>query len=531
MSRKNLIKKAYAAFAALVFLLNATVFPQSDDIRFPTKRKETPETWRRGGIDRIEQAKRMRFLRKKAKNVILFIGDGMGVSTVTAARILEGQQRGGSGEENSLSFEGFPFLGLSKTYSVNQQTADSAPTMVAIVTGKKTLGGMISVNQNVRADDHTTVAGNEMATILELAELTGRSTGIVTTARLTHATPAACYAHVPDRNWESDANIFRWAKAAYDVGFPDIARQLIEFPYGDGIEVAMGGGRYNFLPKGTPDPEYPEKASSAGTRLDGRDLTKEWVAKGKDSEYVWNREQFEKVDPRKTKRLLGLFEPSHMQFDYDRERSGNNEPSLTEMTLKAIDMLSGNKKGFFLMVEAGRIDHAHHEGNGFRALDEAVELSNAVRAASAKVDPEETLIIVTADHSHTLTIAGYAGRGNNILGLTRPEGAAGEGPREPALDLNNKPFTALGYANGPGGRKGQRTDLEQQAVTSPNYVQEATIPLSSETHGGEDVPIFAQGTYAWMIHGVMEQNWIFYVMAEAMRIDEDSLLKQWNAKR
>lgn len=502
------------------------VFAQSSDVRFPTKREESPETWRRGGLERIRDAQKMRLRKKKAKNVILFIGDGMGVSTVTAARILEGQKRGESGEENSLFFEGFPFLALSKTYSVNQQTADSAPTMVAIVTGQKTLGGMISVNQNAKAGDHNSVKGNELVTILQLAELTGRSTGIVTTARLTHATPAACYAHTPERNWESDFDMFRWSKPAYEAGFPDIARQLIEFPYGDGIEVAMGGGRYNFLPKGEPDPEYPDKTSTAGVRLDGRNLAEEWVKKRERSSYVWNREQFEAVDPSKTRHLLGLFEGSHMQYEHDRQATGRNEPSLTEMTEKAIDMLSKNRKGFFLMVEAGRIDHAHHGGNGFRALDEAVELSNAVRAAVSKVDPDETLIIVTADHSHTLTIAGYAGRGNNILGLTRPSGALGEEPRNPSLDQNKKPFTALGYANGPGGIRGQRKDLAQGDVTKPDYVQEATIPLSSETHGGEDVPIFAMGTHGWMIHGVMEQNWIYYVMAEAMRIDESKLLRK-----
>ena len=243
--------------------------------------------------------------------MILFVGDGMGITTLTAARILEGQLRGESGEENLLSFEQFPFAALSRTYSVNQQTSDSAPTMSAIITGLKTDEGIISVNQNVVYNDYKTVKGNEAVSLLELAEQAGKSTGVVTTARLTHATPAACYAHSPNRDWESDADIFRTSKDAYDAKFPDIARQLIEFPYGDGLEVALGGGRTMFLPKEISDPEYAE---TKGRRLDQRNLTEEWKTKYKNSEYVWNKQQFDAIDAKKTKHLLGLFEPSHLEI-------------------------------------------------------------------------------------------------------------------------------------------------------------------------------------------------------------------------
>src|SRR5690606_36571563 len=195
----------------------------------------------------------------KPRNVIRFIGDGMGVSTLTAARILEGQLRGESGEENRLSFENFPYSALSKTYSTNQQTSDSAPTMSAIITGVKTDEGILSVNQNVVHDDYRTVKGNEAKTLLEYAEEAGLSTGIVSTARLTHATPGACYAHTADRNWESDADIKKKNPAAYAAGFPDIARQLIETPYGDGPEVLLSGGRSKFMRFDQTDPEYADK--------------------------------------------------------------------------------------------------------------------------------------------------------------------------------------------------------------------------------------------------------------------------------
>jgi alkaline phosphatase len=469
---------------------------------FPVKRPESAETWRRDGWNAVERAKKEKIRKGKAKNVILFIGDGMGVSTLTAARILEGQLRGESGEENRLSFEEFPYSALSKTYSVNQQTSD------------------------VVYSDHTTVKGNESKTLLEMAEDSGRSTGVVSTARLTHATPGACYAHTPGRDWESDKDIFNRKKEAHEAKFPDIARQLLEFSHGDGLEVAIGGGRLKFIPQTVKDPEYPNRV---GDRMDGRDLTQEWLSKYKNSAYVWNKQQFDAVDTKKTKHLMGLFEPSYMQFESDRAKDPGGEPSLSEMTAKSIDLLSQNKKGYFLMVEGGRVDHGHHNGNAYRALTETIELSNAVRTAVQKVNLDETLIVVTADHSHTLTIMGYPFRGNNILGLVREVG--NDGNPEPGYkkDRNGLPYTTLNYTSGPGYRNGiidpnngnpirKRFDLFTVDTTAPGFLQEAMIPINDETHGGEDVAIFATGVNAHLIRGSMEENWTFYVMADALRL-------------
>lgn len=486
---------------------------QSAPIRFPVKRTETPETWSRDGWNAVDRAKSAKLRTGRAKNVILFIGDGMGISTLTAARILEGQLRGESGEENRLSFEEFPFSALSKTYQVDQQTPDSAPTMSAMITGLKTDEGIISVNQNVRLGDYRTVAGNETKTLIEYAEESGRSTGVVSTARLTHATPAACYSHSASRNWESDLEIFTESKDAWNAKFPDIARQLIEFRYGNGLEVALGGGRANFLPKDAADPEY---ATQKGKRLDGRDLTKEWTAKYRNSAFVWNKTQFDAIDVRKTDHLFGLFEPSHMRYEYDRPKDAGGEPSLSDMTAKSIDLLSKNKKGYVLMVEAGRIDHSHHDGNAFRALTDTIALSDAVRTAAGKVNLDETLIIVTADHSHAFFIQGYPARGNNILGLIHEIDGKGDYDPNARLDDNKKPMTTLGYANGPGARGAERPNLTHDQVIAPDYKQEANIPLSGETHAGEDVAIYATGVNAHLIRGSMEQNWIFYVMADAL---------------
>ncbi len=543
--------KIFSRFFSILLLFGMTS-AQAVLPLFPVKRAESAETWRRDGWAAIERAKREKIRTGRAKNVILFMGDGMGVTTLTASRILEGQLRGESGEENRLSFEEFPFSALSKTYSANQQTSDSAPTMSAIISGVKTDEGVLSVNQNIVRGDYKTVAGNETKTLLEMAEEAGKSTGVVSTARLTHATPGACYAHTADRDWESDYDIL-WAannaanlnkpdvakriRAAYDAKFPDIARQLIEFKYGDGLEVAMGGGRSKFMPNESFDPEYP---TLKGARTDSRDLTKEWLAKYRNSSYVWNKADFDKIDANKTKHLLGLFEPSQMQFEYDRPKDAGQEPSLSDMTRKAIDILSKDRDGYFLMVEAGRIDHAHHNGNAFRALTDTIELSNAVRAALEKVNLDETLVIVTADHSHTFNMMGYPVRGNNILGLIREVDDYGNAEQFYKKDSLGLPMTTLNYTNGRGfigannlfpegpklccneprtfqPVKNGRPDLTLVDTTGPDYLQEAMIPLRSETHGGEDVAIFATGVNAYIIRGSMEENWIFYVMADAFR--------------
>src|SRR5690606_34992103 len=135
-------------------------------------------------------------------NVIVFLGDGMSLTTVAAARIFEGQRDGRPGEEHLLAWEDFPHTAFSKTYNTDSQTPDSAGTMTAIATGVKSHMGAIGV----AAGDRSDCAGSldrQLLSWLRLADSAGLATGIVTTARLTHATPAATYAHSPDRNWES----------------------------------------------------------------------------------------------------------------------------------------------------------------------------------------------------------------------------------------------------------------------------------------------------------------------------------------
>ncbi|MEO1013915.1 MAG: alkaline phosphatase [Pseudomonadota bacterium] len=463
----------------------------------------------------LAERRAVRPITGRAKNAIIFLADGMGPTTVTAARIFDGQSRGEAGEENYLSFERMPHLALAKTYNTDAQTPDSAGTMSAIVTGVKTKIGVISMTDAVVRGECAASRGAEAPTLVELAEQAGMATGVISTARLTHATPAAAYAHSPDRNWERDTNL---PEEAVENGCRDIARQLIEFPYGDGLELAMGGGRSNFLPIEAKD---PEDGDAAGGRKDGRNLIDEWNAKSDSHVAVVDQQGFDALDPSDAPRVLGLFERSHMEYEADRKADAGGEPSLAEMTRFAIDLLSREEDGFVLVVEAGRVDHAHHAGNAARALGDAQAFSEAIAAALDMTSPEETLIVATADHGHTLTIAGYPRKGNNILGLV--ENPAGVFSGRFARAADGKGYTTLGYANGPGSvifglKNAKRAAPNPTETTNVSYRQQAAIPLGSETHGGQDVAIYASGPGAYLFDGTVEQNYIFHVVDDALRL-------------
>ena len=330
------------------------------------------------------------------------------------------------------------------------------------------------------------------------------------------------------RDWEADANITTCGAnpGTNPSVVKDISRQLLELSptVRASLKVALGGGRTYFLPRDKAgaayfDPEYP---TQRGRRRDGRDLTDEWLAtRGAGSVYAWNKAQFDAANPASTNYLLGLFEPSHMQYEADRAADPAGEPSLTDMTEKSINMLKKNPNGFFLHVEAGRIDHAHHAGNAKRALLDTVEFSKAIKKALEMTNTDDTLIIVTADHSHVFTIAGYPHRGNPILGLVKEVPATDGAFATNSLDSLGLPYTTLGYQNGPGWRgtpptnSAVRPDLTAIDTTAVGFMQEAAIPLGSETHAGEDVPVYASGPRAHLVRGSMEQNWIYHVMKDA----------------
>nr|4KJG_A Chain A, Intestinal-type alkaline phosphatase 1 [Rattus norvegicus]4KJG_B Chain B, Intestinal-type alkaline phosphatase 1 [Rattus norvegicus] len=460
--------------------------------------EENPVFWNQKAKEALDVAKKLQPIQTSAKNLILFLGDGMGVPTVTATRILKGQLGGHLGPETPLAMDHFPFTALSKTYNVDRQVPDSAGTATAYLCGVKANYKTIGVSAAARFNQCNSTFGNEVFSVMHRAKKAGKSVGVVTTTRVQHASPAGTYAHTVNRDWYSDADM---PSSALQEGCKDIATQLIS---NMDIDVILGGGRKFMFPKGTPDPEYPGDSDQSGVRLDSRNLVEEWLAKYQGTRYVWNREQLMQAsqDPAVT-RLMGLFEPTEMKYDVNRNASA--DPSLAEMTEVAVRLLSRNPQGFYLFVEGGRIDQGHHAGTAYLALTEAVMFDSAIEKASQLTNEKDTLTLITADHSHVFAFGGYTLRGTSIFGLA------------PLNAQDGKSYTSILYGNGPGyvlnsGNRPNVTDAESGDV---NYKQQAAVPLSSETHGGEDVAIFARGPQAHLVHGVQEQNYIAHVMAFA----------------
>lgn len=476
--------------------------------------------WYVSGEARIEELLAVQPNTNTARNVILFTADGMGPSTGYAIRIYAGQQAGGYGDDHVLPYEAFPNVALVRTYTTNGQTPDSAPTAAAMNSGVKQRNDVINVPEAVVVDDCDAAAepANRLTLFSEIATGMGKSVGIVSTARLTHATPAAVYARTVNRDWENDSFI------PEGCGQLDIAAQLVEQVEAGVIDLALGGGRENFLPA-----EVTGDEGSPGTRTDGRNLIEEMQALG--AAYAWDEATFSALPTSSEAPVLGLFEDGHMLYEHDR----TGEPSLAEMTELAITTLSQNPEGYFISIEGGRVDHANHAGNLHRAVTDGVAFAQAVQTAIDMTDEADTLIIVTADHSHTLNFQGYCGRGTPITGLCMEIDPAGEAHTGvPTLADDGKPYTVAGYLNGAGSIlvpegevdedeatplpvfSGSRPDLTQEQATDPDYLQQALVPLGSETHSGEDVFAYASGPFAHVVTGSIEQNVIFHVMHHAM---------------
>ena len=332
-----------------------------------------------------------------------------------------------------------------------------------------------------------------------MARRKGLAAGVVSTAAITDATPASLYAHTPSRQWQSDADL---PPEAVAEGCKDIARQMLDGPKALQLDVMLGGGQAAFTP-----------SEGTGKRLDGRDLTAEWRASG--GAYVETGTAMAAV-PKGTKRLLGLFAPGNMMRENARGATQTDAPRLTDMTVKAIEILSQSKQGYFLMVEGALIDKAHHLSLAHEALTETVELSKAVAAAVAMTDPKDTLIIVTADHSHGLTINGGM-RDTSILGLLPGN------DDDPAKAMDGKAIPILMYASGPGAPPvGElRPDLTDVDTADPDLRNFAAVPLYSAAHTGEDVATYATGPGAERVHGLMDHPAVFQVMREALGLPAD----------
>ena len=283
----------------------------------------------------------------RAKNVILFIGDGMGAEHRKAA---QWSQVGLSG---ILEMDNLSASGWLETHSADNPVTDSAAAATAMATGEKTDNGIIGMDPSL----------DPLTTILELARDHGKSVGLVTTTQISHATPAGFAAHVQSRSQMTE-----------------IAEQMLNA----GVHVLLGGGEDQFLPS-TETGCYP----GFGERVDGKNLINQAVGAG--YTYVCDSSALAAVNPSATTHLLGLFADEGLTRPFS--------PTLAEMTQKAIDVLSQNPNGFFLMVESGQIDWASHANNAQDAIADTVALNDAVKVAlDSTSEKTDTLVIITADH-------------------------------------------------------------------------------------------------------------------------------------
>ncbi len=443
------------------------------------------------------------------QNVIFFLGDGMGMTTMTAARIYA------VGEDGELTMDTLPETAFVKTFSNDAQVTDSAPSMSAYMTGVKmnnevlsmspatqAIAPLLDVNGNALVNNCGAANGTPVTTLVELAKAKGLSTGVVTTTRVTHATPAATYSHICHRDLENDIAA---AAVPGGAGYNSALGTA-------GLDVLLGGGKQFFVP-----------FKDGGKRTDGRDLIVEM--KAKNYAYASNVTELNAIDASKTDRLFGLFTSSHMSYDLDRDPS--KEPSLAEMTTKAMEVLSKNGKGYFLMVEGGRIDHALHETTAKKALQDTLAFDNAIKAALAKArvsDPTlaNTLVVVTADHDHTLVLNGYAKRtgktaaGNpGVLGVVKNyvSGATEK-------DLDGAPYSIIGFGNGENRTQGSRASMAgmDDSVTGASlFHQEAVVRVTAgnETHGGADVFLGAIGKGADTFNGTIDNTKVFSLVKTA----------------
>ncbi|XP_031621128.1 alkaline phosphatase-like [Contarinia nasturtii] len=470
-------------------------------------------TWYDGAYKELRNSLKFKPNKQKARNVILFVGDGMGLSTVTASRIYK------YGEEGHLSWETFPHFGMLKTYCADHQVCDSASTATALFCGIKTNYETSGVDSSVKLGDCSASLNqsSHVDSILKWAQDAGKATGFVTTTRIVHATPSALYAHVPDRRWECESKM----KAEHhEKGCKDIARQLIEDEPGRSINVIMGGGRQCLVSNVTGSPEDPLDTWACHSK-DGRDLIKDWThdkqKRNLPHSVVTNNEELNNLDHKNTEYVLGVFANGHLKYNHERDNGPKGMPSLTNMTEKALKVLKRNKNGFVLVVEGGLIDQAHHRGHARRALSEVDAMDEAVKRTLEIMDSkrDETLIIITADHSHSLTINGYPKRGNNILGIAQKS------------KMDNISYTTLLYTTGgPGGfqmelnDKGdiQRRNPLNDDTTGYTYIQQAAVKTDENAHTGSDVTIHATGPFAHLVQRVHEQSYVAHLISYAARI-------------
>nr|AEV66507.1 alkaline phosphatase 3 [Aphis glycines] len=476
---------------------------------------EDKEYWTSLGRAELDEALNVVINNKVAKNVILFIGDGMGPNTVTASRIYK------NGEKGRLTFEKFPHLGLLKTYSVNKQVPDAASSATAMFTGVKVNQRIIGldINHNINDTSYCENANSEsrLESLATWAQDAGKSTGFVTNSRITDATPAALYARSSNRKWECNTAM---PMSAFNC--KDIARQLIEDRPGRNFKVIMGGGKKSFEANSPLNPKETVEKSLC-VRSDRRDLIREWIddkqSNNLSHQFLTNVHDIKSLDTEQTEYVLGIFANGTMPMEYTRNKKFLETPSLEMMTETAIKVISKNENGFFLMVENGLIDAAHHLSMARLALDETVEfdktISTSIKLLKQLKMLDDTLIIVTSDHANTLSINGYPKRGNNILDVA--------GTSESDYVKYTTLTYSIGYAKYPVYRRSGSLVIRQDptavsSTSSHDYAQQVGIPEETGVHGGSDVAVYAKGPMGHLFHSIHEQNYVAHAIAYATKI-------------
>lgn len=458
---------------------------------------------------------------KTAKNVILFVGDGMSMQAKEVARILSKGITEGK-YNDLLSMEQMPNMALITTSGYDSIVTDSANSASAYNTGHKAVVNAMGSYANSTKDAFDDPKVETFAEIVSRTK--GMSYGMVSTAAVTDATPAALTAHTRRRGEQ--------AAIAYDAFHRD-----------NPPAVVLGGGLQFFLP-----------LDAAGSkRKDSVNLVKEY----QDAGYQFATTATELNALSTDKPMLGLFTMNHMNVYMDRAflpknpkvlKNFQDQPGLVEMTKKAIDVLDNNPNGFFLMSEGGSVDKQLHTMDWQRAAYDAIELDQAVDYARkySKAHGDNTLIIVVADHAHGISITGTYSENEGKVGreAVRVYGDAGwptfvdankDGfPDNPDADVT----LAVQYANAPDHYENYRF---QQTPTDPALVEgngkvianpkrapqgarlvEGNLPTmtgeTSEVHSADDVVLMAEGPGSEYFRGVMDNTEVFYGMMRALGV-------------
>lgn len=457
---------------------------------------------------------------RPAKNVIFFLGDGMGGPAVTAARILskgltEGKYNGW------LEMDRMDYRGLVTTSGNDSIATDSANSMSAYTTGHKSSVNALGVYAGNDPDPSRHPRVENVAELLKRSR--GMAIGVVSTAEIQDATPAAVWAHTRRR-------------AEY-LEIMDQALEEDQMP-----DVLLGGGRASLLPQGV----------EGSRREDDRDLIEEFRDRG--FAYAGSRAELRRAVGSHPDRLLGLFTDGNMNVYVDREVSPDPEvlgeftdqPTLMEMTEAALSVLSRRDEGFFLMVEAASIDKMEHPLDGPRATYDTIELDQAIGIAKRFAEEHgDTLVVVTADHNHSMSIVGTHSRleegepdreRNGVYadaGFPTYVDSDGNGfPDDPDPEVqlffgwSNHPDHSDDFQHNEQFAQPALLDADGVAVDNPErdpkaLVQVGNLPYSQTNcvHTVEDVYVIASGPGANRFNGVLDNTDVFHRMMDALALE------------